>query len=814
MELIWKKASNIIIGNNTLTIEIVPANGDTSIQGSWENLTNAVNHPNGNIRLFFIDGKIGLGQGYNNYDWATYWNNDPSGIVYDATSYENEGDVGYLHKNGNTILGHRSLTYTANNLVTYLPVANSSQFDYAAPIEPYWNIENESVYVDIPFFPNCIDLDEFYRLRYIATTGGGMTNEYNVFQHALGDLSINPDASFYEPDIDSIYQVRYINLHEIVTDILLHFRLAIGEISDANVNLMTYIGAGQYLDSYNKYHAFKTYPAPSLDTPYYDFSLSLSGINNLPSSVLQGQTAEGNITITSEQDFNGTFKVYAFDYEDNLSDFNNMLQTSLDEEDAAQYGQVTYSNENYSITAGDSVQVPITYTANEGYSQTDSYSIIILMTSLDSTAYNEHGENAQVQFNELTQSSKIIYTDTPSIQIISQQELPIETYNPSTNLIKKPSDIIFHLLEQELGYVDGVNYQSIAKAREEHEINAFGDDINFNLDFSLFKKIQAKKLISEISNSSKLVTTLSSDILKFIAIKNTYTGNEDISMIHEHDVIKYNFKRTPIKDILTQVEIKYDYDIGRESYLKSTGKIEVHDGYFKSGKAGDWAISSNNYYGVKQNEDGTLSHIDSEMVIENNYIKDDATARELGMHILHFHQNQHNVVEITLPLKYFNLEVGDLVEFDKMILGKKVYGEKYVLEGWEDMPVRAGQYILPLFMVTETNKSINSVKIKAIQLHHMSYDMLIWKEVPFMNLYTNNWLTSQYGHNVDGFGEGQLGDVNQDGLVDILDLVTVINRIVGADEFTEEELYHADYNQDGYVNVLDVVKIVDHIVNE
>lgn len=57
-----------------------------------------------------------------------------------------------------------------------------------------------------------------------------------------------------------------------------------------------------------------------------------------------------------------------------------------------------------------------------------------------------------------------------------------------------------------------------------------------------------------------------------------------------------------------------------------------------------------------------------------------------------------------------------------------------------------------------------------------------------------------------------LGDVNQDGLVNVLDVVSIVGYILGSQEFNETELYLSDYNEDGSVNVLDVVAIVGIIL--
>ncbi|MFQ6092663.1 MAG: LamG-like jellyroll fold domain-containing protein [bacterium] len=60
----------------------------------------------------------------------------------------------------------------------------------------------------------------------------------------------------------------------------------------------------------------------------------------------------------------------------------------------------------------------------------------------------------------------------------------------------------------------------------------------------------------------------------------------------------------------------------------------------------------------------------------------------------------------------------------------------------------------------------------------------------------------------------QKGDVNSDGQVSILDVVLVINIILGTYEPTSDQLWAADMNDDGSVDILDVVEIVNEILGE
>jgi len=56
------------------------------------------------------------------------------------------------------------------------------------------------------------------------------------------------------------------------------------------------------------------------------------------------------------------------------------------------------------------------------------------------------------------------------------------------------------------------------------------------------------------------------------------------------------------------------------------------------------------------------------------------------------------------------------------------------------------------------------------------------------------------------------GDVNFDGIVDILDIVRIVNQIMGNSEFNDDEFTAADYNADDIINVLDIVQIVNYIL--
>ncbi len=57
-----------------------------------------------------------------------------------------------------------------------------------------------------------------------------------------------------------------------------------------------------------------------------------------------------------------------------------------------------------------------------------------------------------------------------------------------------------------------------------------------------------------------------------------------------------------------------------------------------------------------------------------------------------------------------------------------------------------------------------------------------------------------------------LGDVNMDTNIDVLDIVTIVNFIMGSDTPSDDEACAADYNEDGSIDVLDIVGMVNYIM--
>ena len=57
------------------------------------------------------------------------------------------------------------------------------------------------------------------------------------------------------------------------------------------------------------------------------------------------------------------------------------------------------------------------------------------------------------------------------------------------------------------------------------------------------------------------------------------------------------------------------------------------------------------------------------------------------------------------------------------------------------------------------------------------------------------------------------GDVNQDDLIDILDLVLIMNNILGTSSLSQIQEYASDINQDSIINIQDIIIIINIILN-
>ena len=74
-----------------------------------------------------------------------------------------------------------------------------------------------------------------------------------------------------------------------------------------------------------------------------------------------------------------------------------------------------------------------------------------------------------------------------------------------------------------------------------------------------------------------------------------------------------------------------------------------------------------------------------------------------------------------------------------------------------------------------------------------------------------DWFFGYIGEPEEDFVVELYGDVNFDGELNVTDVITIINFVLGQTP-TEEEQLTADMNQDSILNILDVIQLVSEIL--
>ncbi len=75
-------------------------------------------------------------------------------------------------------------------------------------------------------------------------------------------------------------------------------------------------------------------------------------------------------------------------------------------------------------------------------------------------------------------------------------------------------------------------------------------------------------------------------------------------------------------------------------------------------------------------------------------------------------------------------------------------------------------------------------------------------------------MAGYYSFNVVGGTPLDMGDVNMDGQINVLDIVSVVNYVLGLGGLTDYQSQLADINSDNTVNILDIISIVNLIIGD
>jgi len=136
-----------------------------------------------------------------------------------------------------------------------------------------------------------------------------------------------------------------------------------------------------------------------------------------------------------------------------------------------------------------------------------------------------------------------------------------------------------------------------------------------------------------------------------------------------------------------------------------------------------------------------------------------------------------------------------------------------------------GHLVSDLYPGTEEvyyNSSTNILMFQWVLYYHYSCGGACYTSVPFQVMeFTNGELTLYYNNgsgpapqansmflSLDGWSPDLSGDINSDGIINVLDVVMIVNIVLN-NEYNEL----ADLNDDSIINVLDIVQLVNIILN-
>jgi len=75
-----------------------------------------------------------------------------------------------------------------------------------------------------------------------------------------------------------------------------------------------------------------------------------------------------------------------------------------------------------------------------------------------------------------------------------------------------------------------------------------------------------------------------------------------------------------------------------------------------------------------------------------------------------------------------------------------------------------------------------------------------------------DWFFGYIGEPEDDFEVELYGDVNFDGQLNVVDIVTIVSFILNTTIPTDEEFLTADISQDGFLNIQDIILVVQEVL--
>lgn len=399
----------------------------------------------------------------------------------------------------------------------------------------------------------------------------------------------------------------------------------------------------------------------------------------------------------------------------------------------------------------------------------------------------------------------------------------------SSYAARKPADVLVTILN-ELGSTGAEGYTDRQNSNNLHQ--------DWFLDFSLPERNDMKNYLQGIGESSRVCPSFNSlGYLKFNDIKSKYVY-EDTEKINSGDVMKFTIDRSPMREIYNNVTLNYHKDYSENTYEKSITKdfnnLEFPLTAYFDNKNGEVLESSYSeaYFSVTDSTKIVEKIIDCDYIRSESLRKqrmgdvnidanEDLTANKLINFLIAFHANQHTIIKCVLPLKYFYLETGDIVRFDKLLGDSNIlaYGEDYT-----KLNIRNGQYIYPAFYITNVKRRLDKgIEIECLQMHFLneySSSDHGWQE-PEQESFEIYGCLDPEAINYDAATTVEVpclyaGDIDNSGRIDWIDVALIQLAIVQESEVLNQQggayFKRLDVDEDNVIGIRDIMTMMTGIV--
>ena len=395
-------------------------------------------------------------------------------------------------------------------------------------------------------------------------------------------------------------------------------------------------------------------------------------------------------------------------------------------------------------------------------------------------------------------------------------------YN-TDGIIQKPSDIVMNILTNEMDFGKYDEQSNIGQDLLAPNVKAYnreGIDIsreihaNWKMGFSIDKEENGKKLIENILKESKSYPKFTNTgEFGLISIKESYNWYDIDKIIDINDILKYKFSETKRENIITSATMFYRYDYGQKKYT-----MDVQDNI--ASYLPDYLATGLDNYSIDAS--------DGHKNINLKYHSDTNTVKDFMKYNLLNNCNTHNVVEMTLPLSYMGLTIGDKIHFP-LIDNKKLFNLDYSVIDFKN-----SQPIYPLWIILEVNMGIDNIRIKAYQLHYLDFGGqhgwgeggILGNTVEFSPYtFTTGEPVPYWNYNPDATVDSGIRipyfSINLDENIDMADF-DMVDSITESREYTETEAEIMKYMYDGSLkpayhnNIFDkwnVLSIIEHNQN-